>query len=344
VRGLVRGSAPNLNTWQVTWPEPDRSLDIVRYYHDLGDYDGVGGAEPFANDTVTPQANQILLLSVKPVIDGVKIPWTDIAKGTYDPQIKALRDRVIAWGDAHAGRKVMLAFHHEFDGAEKAYYPTKTLSNSMGDFKDATIHFWQIMTTPRTDGKVARRSLISVWLPTGYKDNVVDWQNAYPGDGVVDWIGYDPYRRTCPDQDHSPGHDHRTFAATLGNPTGAVPGSASNVWPMYAWATGGGVVRGGVTYRKSDLGAGSDSLTKPLVIAETGAGMDDARIDTTEYQQYFADLANRIVDYRQIKAVVYWNGGTTPAGLVCHAPDITPVGLTNFRSWARSAYFNQPRP
>lgn len=166
--------------------EIGRTVDIYHGYHN--------GAELFptaAEIALTREhgEHRMLVLNWKP---DVGKSWRQVADGAMDGQIA----REAAYLKAHFHQKFWLVIHHE---PEDEVRPAPGSGYTAADYHAMFRH---IVTRFRALG--VRNALYTVVFMgyTGYMAK--PWfKDLYPGDDVVDWIGYDPFAKSnIPDYAH----------------------------------------------------------------------------------------------------------------------------------------------
>jgi hypothetical protein len=156
--------------------ELGRRLDIVHVFHTAGEVWPTPAEVALATDPVKPR---LLLVNWKP--EGGNT-WAQVAAGAADASIDAAAARVEA---ALGSRPFFLTIHHEPEneiGADGSGYTPA----------DYVAMYRYVVNRLRADGV---SNAVTVWDMMGYAgwgDQGL-YQALYPGDDVVDWIGYDPY-------------------------------------------------------------------------------------------------------------------------------------------------------
>jgi beta-mannanase len=125
------------------------------------------------------------------------------------------------------------------------------------------------------------------------------WEQLYPGDDVVDWIGWDMYGYSTPH-----GYGYGDFAEMMSR-------GRTARWPgMYAWAA-------------------VKAPGKPFMIAEWGVWYDNA--DPTHQAAVFDSVAAELtLQFPQVKALVYFD--TPHAGGRSSLVTSTPQGLVAYQA------------
>ncbi len=194
----------------------------------------------------------LLYYSWKPAPD---LTWRQIADGEADAAIAAVALQLVQYP-----HRMFLTVHHE---PENDVVLQEGSGMTPADYVDMYRHVVERLRSLGIDHLV----YVMVYMGFDRWAGMVD--DLYPGDDVVDWIGYDPY-----------GFEAQTdFAALLNRPNPDIG------WPgFYSWAT-----------QKTD---------KPIMVAEWGFDLT-ANPDAAEI---LAD-APEIVEtqFPRIKALVYWN-------------------------------------
>lgn len=140
---------------------------------------------------------------------------------------------------------------------------------------------------------------VIVWDMMGFNGHGARYPTLYPGDDVVDWIGYDPYVRTTASVD--------TWAEFLNlGAGGGFPG-------MYAWSAPKG---------------------KPIMLCEWGLGSPVVpSVPTSLFGS--TQMAALIRDFPLLKALVYWSAVGEQDYRVTH-PN---WGSTILNTWVRRTEF-----
>jgi hypothetical protein len=167
--GLVRGFERKIG----------RSVDIYHGYHT--------GAQlfPSASEIALarePGKHRMLVLNWKP---DVGKSWRQVASGAVDTQIA----REAAYLKTHFRQKFWLVIHHEPEDE------VKTAPDSGYTAEDYRAMFRHVAAEFKARG--VRNILYTVVFMgyTGYTSK--PWfKDLYPGDDVVDWIGYDPFAKS----------------------------------------------------------------------------------------------------------------------------------------------------
>ena len=214
--------------------ELGRPLDIIHVYH--------SGSEDWPTSTELslisdPTTARRLFVNWKPEAGST---WADVAAGTNDNLIDTVAARI----EARLGnRPFFLTLHHE---------PEQEVQGDGSGFSqsDYAAMFRHVVERLRLDGvtnavMVWNMMGFSGWGDQGYYDAM------YPGDDVVDWIGYDPYSHD--------GAQLTTFADRQGR---VFPG-------FYSWAT---LVHPG----------------KPLMLGEFGADSADPALKASVFATFAA--------------------------------------------------------
>jgi beta-mannanase len=182
--------------------ELGRRLDLVHVFHVGGEDWPTPSELALVTDAASPRT---LLVNWKPESGAT---WAQVAAGAADATIDAAAARVVA---RLGGRPFFLTIHHEPEnevgGAGSGYSPA-----------DYVAMYRYVVTRLRADGVT---NAVTVWDVMGYSG----WGDQglypalYPGDDVVDWIGYDPYTND-------------------GSPLSAFVNRAGQNFPgFYSWAT-----------------------------------------------------------------------------------------------------------
>lgn len=259
-----------------------RRADIVHVYH--------RGGDPFP----TPEERQLakkrlLLINWKPSVHDT---WAEIAGGAIDARIDRVAERI-----KHRLRvRFFLTIHHE---------PENDVRASPGSgmtAEDYAAMYRHVVLRLRERG-VRNAVMVMTYMGAPNWATKPWFEQLYPGDDVVDWIGLDPYA------------DRRVndFANLVDKTRGD---HAS--WPGF--------------YRWTQMRFPG----KPIMVAEWGAfeRHDDPGFKVT----FFNSVRRQIRGYPQIKALVYFDSPRAPRGDTRF--DSTVPAARAFTELARAPYFS----
>jgi hypothetical protein len=156
--------------------ELGRPLDIVHVYHSGVDDWPTPDELALTSD---PSHPRLLMVNWKPENGS---SWADVAAGAQDPWIDTVAARIVA---RLGSTRFFLTLHHEPEQEVQA-------DGSGYSESDYVAMFRHVVLRLRADGVTGA---VMVWNMMGF----AGWGDAgyydalYPGDDVVDWIGYDPY-------------------------------------------------------------------------------------------------------------------------------------------------------
>jgi hypothetical protein len=263
-----------------------RPADVLHSYH-RGDE-----VFPTADEvaTVTGPRKRILFANWK-VAWGTT--WARVARGVEDARI----DRAAARLKAFPGR-MFLALHHE---------PENDVNPNGGGMtaRDYAAMYRHTVQRLRADGVT---NVVFVMVYMAYQPWCVQpwFQDLWPGDDVVDWVGMDPYLFAEPG-----GNGHGDFAYLVNRTSDA------KKWPgFYSWVT-------------------RTHGNKPLMVAEWGVYEYPA--DPEQKAWIFSTVNEQIGHFPKIKALVYFDSPSAPKGDT--RPDSTGTALEEFKSLAESTLF-----
>ncbi len=213
--------------------ELGRTLGVVHTYHKGAQDWPTPDEVAMVSDPARPR---LLMVNWKPE-DGAT--WAQVAGGSSDALIDGTAGRIVSW---LGGRPFFLSIHHE---------PENDLGvDGSGDTPtDYVAMYRHVVQRLRVDGV---SNAVMVWDMMGFSG----WgdQGLYPGDDVVDWIGYDPYSHR--------GMPLTTFA---NDPGRSFPG-------FYTWAT-------------------QTHPEKPLMLAEFGVDAPTPTDRSGVFDSFAADAA-----------------------------------------------------
>jgi len=225
--------------------------------------------------------------------------WAKVAKGEQDKRIDAFAQRVKAtYGD----KKFFLVLNHE---PENDVIAKKGSGWEAKDFAAMYRH-----TIQRLESKGVTNA-INVMAYMGNEKWMAQswWNDLYPGDDVVDWIGLDSYVSAEKGYYH-----YGKFADLLDR---KATGNKGLGW--YDWAT-------------------TKHATKPIMIAEWGVyhRIGKPTDKTAGYNSVLPELAKR----PGIKAIVYFDTKNDDEGNRDISIDSTKNNLAAFRKLAADPIFN----
>ncbi len=259
--GTLLGSTSNTmgtettETQAITRQEAElgRTLDIVHVYkRDAQDWP-TPEEVALVSDPTHPRT---LLVNWKPEQGAT---WAQVAAGSSDALIDADAAKIKT---RLGSTPFFLTIHHEPEdevlGAGSGFTPA-----------DYSAMFRHVILRLRADGDT---NIVSVWDMMGFSG----WGSKgfypllYPGDDVVDWIGYDPYSR------------HGDSLTTFAN-------LSAGSWPgFYTWAT-------------------TSHPGKPLMLAEFGVSNALGTVSEDARAAVFASLAAQATSMPAIKAMVFFD-------------------------------------
>jgi hypothetical protein len=232
-----------------------RPLTIVKEYHD---FSGQGSAGQFPTPAEQQLMNSGHILhfawTAKLWNNTKATPsWKNIAAGQYDQSIIIPEAKRLA----SVNTPFFIDWDHEMEGKTRASW------GSPADYVAAYRHIHAVFA------QYGVTKAVWAWVPTGYSGNWSKTAAYYPGNDVVDWIGWDPYN-------------------------GSVKGweTPQQVFSgFYNWVNNGG------------LGAGAES--KPKMLGEYGTLNDPNNPDRAA--QWLAQVPAALQALPQLRAVEYWN-------------------------------------
>jgi hypothetical protein len=132
--------------------------------------------------TTEPGEHRMLLLNWKPDIG---VTWRQVAQGAMDTQIA----REASYLKTHFRKKFWLIIHHE---------PEEEVSTRPGSghtAQDYRAMFRHVVEQFRAHGS---NNILFTMVFMGYTGYMAKpwFKDLYPGDDVVDWIGYDPFAKS----------------------------------------------------------------------------------------------------------------------------------------------------
>jgi hypothetical protein len=153
--------------------------------------------EPWANNYDLNKNNlyrQLEQLWLRGYVSFVKIGSSttirEIADGQYDDQLNQMAQLYKRWLQNGGGRKAMFAPFQEMNGTwVPYYYPGSTPAQKQEDFKDAYRHVFEVFQSNGVD----RSQIWWVFAPNGGSELEDIFEYYYPGDNLVDLVGFASY-------------------------------------------------------------------------------------------------------------------------------------------------------
>ena len=260
--GVLLGVATNKLATQ-TWEQSVAANEQVigRQADVLHDYHQWDTAFPDAAETARAVGGQTLMISwMGQRQNGSQVPWASIAGGAEDAVITAEALRIKA-----LGRPVFLTFQHEPEALVG-------ISGTAAQYVAAWRHIHDVFVAVGASNAVWAVVFMGV-----VSDNyIAAVQALYPGDGYVDYIGWDPYNR----------------AACYGNPWQSFAGTVS---PFYQWLMANG------------------HANKPFLLGEYGSVEDAA--NPAAKANFFTGEGVSLADgeFPNLKVVSYFDHPAPPA-------------------------------
>lgn len=266
-----------------------RQVDIVHLYQQGDQQFPTAAAREMAR---YPQRPRLLLINWKPSLEH---SWAQIAAGAVDGRL----DRLAAHIRATFPERFFLTIHHEPENDVRAWPGSGYTAD---DYRNMVRH---VVLGLRARGI---HNAITVMTYMGAPNWVLPWfDQLYPGDDVVDWIGLDPYA------------DQRveTFAQLVNKTRPDYPGFPG----FYTWA------------QRAHPG-------KPLMVAEWGAF--DRPDDQGFKQRFYDSVRQQLPLLPAIRALVYFESPRAPRGDTRF--DTSSGGWQAFAELARDPYVSTAIP
>lgn len=241
-----------------------------------------------------PGRKRILLLNWKPETT----TWARIARG--DRRTDEFLDRLAVHLKKNFRERFFFAVHHEAEDQ------VRERPGSGYTARDYAAMFRHVVKRLRAKGAT---NVVTVLVHMAYVPHTTkSWfQHMYPGDDVVDWIGFDTYSYS------DPGYGHGDFAELLNRRSASKPG-----WPgFYNWV------------RKRHP-------SKPLMIAEWGVWFSER--NPGHMAEFYREVRKQIGHFPGIKAMVHFE---TPANHKRQDSrvDSTPAALREYRRLGKLPVF-----
>ena len=237
---------------------------------------------------------RILFLNWKPT----GASWAAIARG--DRRTDAFLDRLAAHINRTFPEQFFFAVYHE---AEDNVRPKPGSGYTAEDYAAMFRHVVRRLRAHGVD------NLVTVLVHMAYVPHTSkSWfDDMYPGDDVVDWIGFDTYAYS------DPGYGHGDFAELLNRRSGSRPR-----WPgFYNWAV-------------------EEHPDKPLMVAEWGVW--SSRKYPDHKAEFYREVGRQIGRFRNIRAMVHFDTPYNQDGRDSSV-DSTPDALAAYRWLGRLPVF-----
>jgi glycosyl hydrolase family 26 len=241
-----------------------------------------------------PGRERILFLNWKPA----GASWAKIAKG--DKATDKFLDRLAEHVNQEYPEQFFFTVHHE---AEDNVKEKKGSGYTAADYADMYRHVVERLRRHGVD------NLVTVLVHMAYVPHTSkSWfDSMYPGDDVVDWIGFDTYAYS------DPGYGHGDFAELLNRQSSARPN-----WPgFYNWAQ-----------RKH--------ADKPLMVAEWGVW--SSKKNPGHKAEFYREVGRQIGNFPNIRALVHFDTPHNQDGRDSSV-DATPEALKAYRKLGKMPIF-----
>jgi hypothetical protein len=243
--------------------------------------------------------NRILFLNYKPATD---LTWRQVADGVADARI----DRLAQYIRTTYHDKFFLAIWHE---------PENDVDPAAGSGMTAPDYAAMFKHTVERLRAGGVTNAVTVVAYMGFpKWGATSWFNAlYPGDDVVDWIGFDPYGSGEPASAYLAGD-----FAKLVNRTDGLKWDGS-----YNWAA-------------------KTHPRKPLMLAEWG--IYESGENPNGKAAYYASVAQQIAQFPKFKALVYFDMPRGPDTGKSTSASSSTASLNAYRQLGRDPRMVAPSP
>lgn len=273
-----------------------RTAAIVHSYHRGGRLFPTPAEIAIEND---PNHDRILFFNWKPEEQHT---WAEVASGAVDDEI----DREAGFLRTHMTHRFFITIHHE---PENDVHPAPGSGYTAEDYRAMFRH---VVLRLRARGVTRAVTVMSyIGLPKWGHQTWFD--QLYPGDDVVDWVGEDQYSRA------EPGVYHGGFGEMVGRTAPEEPG-----WPgFYEWAQ-------------------HEHPNKPLMLSEWG--LFYSRQNPAYGRTFFADVVASLQQFPRIKALVYFDSPSIPPYGESTAVSQDRPTLASYRRLGALSYLNPAVP
>ncbi|WIM97249.1 glycosyl hydrolase [Actinoplanes oblitus] len=241
-----------------------------------------------------PGRKRILLLNWKPE----STTWAGIARG--DRRTDEFLDRMAEHLHRDFHEPFFFAIHHEAEDQ------VRERPGSGYTARDYAAMFRHVVRRLRAHGAT---NMVTVLVHMAYVPHTTkSWfSDMYPGDGVVDWIGFDTYSYS------DPGYGHGDFEELLNRRSALKPR-----WPgFYNWV------------RARHPG-------KPLMVAEWGVWF--SKRNPGHMAEFYREVGQQIGRFPAIKAMVHFETPANQKGQDSSV-DCTPAALREYRRLGKLPVF-----
>jgi hypothetical protein len=235
----------------------------------------------------------VLFGNIKPTDEsGVTLSWAQVAQGDADGYLSAVADAI-----ASVPGPVFLTVHHE---PEEEVVRTRGSGWTPQDYVAMYRHVVELV-----DASVAPHQVVWVWTVSGYPRWESLWPRLYPGDDVVDWVGYDPYLQDPAGCD---------FSCVVNRTYPEYPDWTG----FYDWAA-------------------TNLSGKPLMLAEWAVRESPSEPGTAK-AAVFASAPDVLPDYPLLRAIVSFNDALSPDDPTSSRIETSQESLDAFRAMVASPY------
>jgi beta-mannanase len=270
-----------------------RTAAIYHTYHRGDELFPTKTEMAMARDTTNPR---VLMTNWKV---GYGTTWANVAAGQQDTRI----DRLATYLKANYTEKFFMVLHHE---PENDVNPTTGSGMTATDYAAMYRHTVQRI---RANG-VTNIVFVMAYMNYAKWNDSPWWNDLYPGDDVVDWLGIDSYVNAQPG-----GFHNGDFTYLMNRKTG------NSTYPgWYTWAT-------------------TQHPTKPVMVAEWGVYDSSTTIDPTNEANIYNTVLPTLDTMPAIKALVYFETAKDQNGHDIRM-DNTTTELNAFNTIAADPRFN----
>ena len=239
-----------------------------------------------------PGQRRVLFLNWKPE----SASWARIAKG--DRRTDAFLDRLAVHIKKNFPEEFFFAVHHEGEN------DVRERAGSGYTARDYAAMYRYVIKRLRAKGA---DNIVSVLVHMAYVPHAARIDRMYPGDDVVDWIGFDTYAYS------DPGYGHGNFSEVFNRRL-----EGKRAWPgFYTWA-------------------GAKHPGKPLMLAEWGVW--SSKRNTRYKADFYRRLGTDIRKFPRIKAMVQFETPSNQKGQDSSV-DSTSAALRAYRDLGRLPIF-----